>query len=63
MAAAIGRLLGDEELRLRLASSARERVAERYTPEEYKRSMIVFYEQVLATFHEAPSAGSLPAIR
>lgn len=53
MAKAMQRLLRDEELRDRLATNARQRVAEEYSPEAFRRKLTGFYEtlerDVLAT--------------
>lgn len=44
MADAMDRLLRDEDLRDRLAASARQRVAEEYSPEAFRRKLTEFYE-------------------
>jgi glycosyltransferase involved in cell wall biosynthesis len=45
--AAIERLLGDAELRRRLAAAAREVVATRHSPETYRRAVIEVYQSAL----------------
>ena len=44
MAEALQRLLRNEELRDRLAANARQRVAEEYSPEAFRRKLTGFYE-------------------
>ena len=46
MAEAIRRLLQDENLRDRLAARARQRVAEEYSPEAFRRKLTGFYERL-----------------
>lgn len=48
MAAALERLLTDPVLGRRLAEAARLRVAARYTPQAYRRSLTAIYQDVLA---------------
>jgi glycosyltransferase involved in cell wall biosynthesis len=46
MANAILQLIRDQELGTRLAANARERVAEEYSPEAFRRKLIGFYESL-----------------
>jgi glycosyltransferase involved in cell wall biosynthesis len=49
MADGIERLLRDPLLRTRLGTAGRERVSRDFTPEAYRRSLVGFYEEVVAS--------------
>ena len=49
MAGAIEKVLTDEELRSRLGASARARVEASYTPAAYRRALVEFYQEILAS--------------
>lgn len=66
MAEAMQRLLRDDELRDRLATSARQRVAEEYSPEAFRRKLTGFYETLerdLLGIRKRDSDGSLTGIK
>jgi len=49
MAQAIARVLNDQQLRGRLGSAAQARAESDYTPEAYRRALVRFYQQTLAS--------------
>jgi len=56
MANAIQKILSDEELRVRLGATARARVESSYTPSAYRRALVEFYQQTLASRPERASS-------
>jgi len=58
MAAAIGRLLEDEDLRSRFSAAGRQCAATLYLPETYCRTMIALYQQVLHDYRKGRATSS-----
>lgn len=61
MAEGLDRLLSDQELRHSLATHARRRARERYTPEARREKIISFYERLLASLPERLGRGTTRA--
>ncbi|MTE18830.1 glycosyltransferase [Streptomyces sp. TRM43335] len=60
LAAALGRLLGDPELRVRLGAAGRERVLRRFTWEQAARGTVEHYRAALASRPAGAAAPALP---